>query len=120
MIRNLIASLLLFGQEYILDGGGKVVVHKPFGEEVYSAVVAMDGEYPGSGLIAHDEGRAEFIYVLDGAFEVKINGELHLVKCGENILIEDGDSYSISGNGRCMVLVHDQPGGETKILQGVK
>lgn len=104
------------GQEYILDGGGNVIVHKPFGAEYYSAVVAMEGEYPGPGKIAHDAGRSEFIYVLDGAFAIRINEGVYHVKAGENVLIQDGDSYSISGQGRCLVLVHDQEGGKTEIL----
>lgn len=104
-----------FSQEYILDGGGKVIVHKPFGTDYYTAVVTMDGEYPGSGMIAHDVGRSEFIYVLDGVFVIRINEELFSIRAGENILIDEGDFYSISGQGRCMVFIHDQPGGYTEI-----
>jgi len=111
-----LAAQTLQGKEYTLDGGGKVEVYKPFGSEYYSAIVTMDGEYPGSGKIAHDRGRSEFIYVLDGSFEIKINEKPHQVKAGENLLVRDGDNYTITGEGRCLVMVHDRPGGKTEIL----
>ncbi len=100
---------------YPLDGGSEVVVVQPFGKSNYGAVVRMDGEYPGAGKIAVDKGRSEFLYVLDGAFTVKVNQELFTLKAGENLLIHDGDSYYIWGKGRCMVMVQDQPGGKTDI-----
>lgn len=100
---------------YPLEGGSEVVVHKPFGASYYSAVVTMNGEYPGAGKIAIDRGRSEFLYVLDGSFDVTINNERYSLEKGENILIRDGDSYFISGSGRCMVLVYDEPGGQTAI-----
>ena len=100
---------------YPLDGGSEVVVVQPFGKGNYGAVVSMDGEYPGPGKIAVDKGRAEFLYVLDGNFTVKVNQEIFKLKAGENLLIKDGDSYYLWGKGRCMVLVQDQPGGTTDI-----
>jgi hypothetical protein len=100
--------------------GGSAIVHKPFGNEYYSAVVTMEGEYPGTGLIAYDVGRSEFIYVLEGSFEVRLNEEPYFLQVGENILIQDGDFYSISGQGRCMVIVHDLPGGQTEVVPIVK
>lgn len=103
----------ILGKNYVLDGGSTVVVHKPFGNEYYSAVVNMKGEYPGPGTIAHDIGRSEFIYVLDGSLNIKVNNDMFTVKAGENILINDGDYYYISGEGRAMVVVHDLPGGTT-------
>lgn len=104
------------GAVYPLDGGSEVIVHQPFGKEYYSAVVKMDGEYPGPGKIAVDQGREEFIYVLDGAFTVTINKQDFQLGSGENIIVHDGDSYYLKGSGRCMVVVHDLPGGKTAIL----
>ncbi|MBX7145519.1 MAG: hypothetical protein K1X79_13800 [Oligoflexia bacterium] len=59
---------------YDLSGSGKVVVQKPYGRGVYSAIVTMNGgTYPGEGKLAHDVGRDELITVLDGHFSVTLN-----------------------------------------------
>lgn len=109
------ASVSVLGKIYDLDGGSKVIVHQPFGSTYYSAVVDMKGDYPGPGLVAHDIGRSEFVYVLDGSLNITLNKTTYTVNAGENILIRDGDYYYISGQGRAMVVVYDQPGGTSAI-----
>jgi hypothetical protein len=102
--------------EYDLSGGSKVVVHKPYGDAVYSAVFTMNnGPYPQAGSEAHNVGRHEMLYVIDGSFTVTLNSVEHSIAQGQNLMICDGDRYILRGNGSCLVVVHDQPGGATVI-----
>lgn len=102
--------------EYDLSGGSKVVVHKPYGNEVYSAVFTMkNGLYPQAGSEAHNVGRHEMLYVIDGSFTLTLNSVEHSLSQGQNLMICDGDRYILRGNGSCLVVVHDQPGGATVI-----
>jgi hypothetical protein len=100
--------------EYDLSGGTKVVIHKPYGSGVYSAVFSMkDGHYPQLGSVATNRGRHEMLYVIEGKFVLTLNAKDHLIDAGQNRMICDGDSYSLRGSGTCLVVVRDEPGGAT-------
>lgn len=107
-------------QKYDLSGGDTVEVHKPFGHEFYVAIATMnENNYPGKGKIARNNGRTEYMLMLDGQMEFTHNGETRIVKQGESVMVGDGDTYSIIGNGRSLVFVHDEQGekqGTTEIL----
>jgi mannose-6-phosphate isomerase-like protein (cupin superfamily) len=104
-----------FVEEYALSGGGKVRVVKPFGDRNYCAIVEQDGRYPESGKNAHNRGRREFSYVLEGSFTFIIDGAKSTLKKNGSILIDDGQVYSIEGKGRILVVVEDKAGGKTAI-----
>lgn len=101
---------------YMLDGGAECTVLKPFGKDVYAAVVSMDGVYPVVGKKAHNTGRIEYIYILDGSCICTLNGHDHVLKKGDDLTIEDGDTYVIQGTVRSLVIVKDSPGGGTQIV----
>ncbi len=104
-------------KHYDLSGGDEVTVIKPFGNDIYAAVATLKGnDYPEKGKIAQNAGRTEFMYMLDGQMEITINGETQTVKAGELVQVNDGDTYSIVGEGRSLVIVRDEEGGETKML----
>lgn len=100
---------------YKLDGGGEVRVCKPFGDDKYIAYVTMDGCYPERGKIARNYKRDEFLTVIEGGFDIEIDGHLTKVAVGESILIPDAACYTISGSGHSVILINDQKGGETLI-----
>jgi quercetin dioxygenase-like cupin family protein len=104
-------------QKYDLSGGDTVEVHQPFGKQVYFAIADMEGNpYPEGGKIAKDNGRIEYMLMLEGEMNITINGETKTVKQGEFIQVNDGDTYSIVGKGRSLVFVKDEEGGKTEIL----
>lgn len=103
-------------ERYELSGGGVVTVYRPFGDTHYVAVVESCGVYPALGSEARNRGRAEHIVVLEGSFAVRRNGQLHSLAAGDELALPDGVRYTIEGTGRALVMVHDQPGGETEIL----
>lgn len=100
---------------YELSGGGVVTVLKPFGSSVYGAVVHMAGRYPDPGQVAHNVARDEYIFVLDGEFEITLNGRKSRLLTNSEILVSANSSYFIEGAGRCLVLVKDGQGGNTEL-----
>lgn len=103
------------GKSYPLPGNGEVSVFQPFGKEIYVAVAVTHGTYPEAGKVAHDVNREEFILVLDGKFDITLNGNKYELNRDEHLIVRDGDKYSIKGKGRCVVLVKDGPGGTSKV-----
>lgn len=107
-------------QKYDLPGGDKVEVHQPFGQEIYFAIADMKGNnYPGEGKKAHNKGRTEYMLMLEGTMELTLNGETRTVTPGEVVIVNDGDDYSIVGEGRSLVFVKDEQGenpGATQVL----
>lgn len=102
-------------KRYQLSGGGVVTVHKPFGGEHYVAVVEQKGRYPEGGKMARNQKRSEYSVVLDGTFSYSVDGKQSKLKSGDSILVGDGSTYSIDGEGRVLVVVYDLPGGRTVI-----
>jgi len=101
---------------YELPGGQSFAeVQKPFGDNIYCALVNLRGEYPGSNQMAHDIGRREFLYLFEGEVKVTINGSDSLLQTDSGIMVEDGDYYRIKGRGEMVVFVEDKEGGTTKI-----
>lgn len=103
-------------KKYELSGGSLVEVHQIFGKEYYIALLDSKGDYPGEGKIARDKGRVEYVVIISGEFTAIVNGKSHNLKGGDNLLINDGDSYEINGVGKALVFVHDQKGGQTEII----
>lgn len=103
---------------YELSGGGSVQVFKPFGPGTYAAVAEVFGEYPEQGKLACNFAREEFVVVLDGALQITRNDQVHSLKRDDHITFKPGDCYLISGSGRCMIIVQDQPGGRTDVIDG--
>lgn len=102
--------------QYALSGGGKVVVHKPFGGDHYVALVEMSGEYPEPGKLARNNGRDEFIVILEGTFEVTVNDGTQELSAGGAIFVPNGAYYRIVGAGKSLVVVRDEQGGSTEIV----
>ncbi len=102
-------------QTYDLDGGSKVTVYKPFGNEHYLAVVDINGRYPEAGKITQNIGRDEFIIVLRGQITATINEEVHLLEETQSILVRNGDRYFIEGIGQAVVSIRDEEGGRSEI-----
>lgn len=100
---------------YELSGGGMVDVLKPFGGETYMAVVNIRGPYPEVGSWAHNVGRDEFVYVTAGQLSVWIDEQALMLREGDTCTFSDGSWYRIEGNGSCVVLVKDAPGGKTQV-----
>lgn len=104
-------------KKYDLSGGDKVTVLQPFGKNIYAAVAELKGnDYPENGKIAQNVGRTEFMYMLDGQMEITVNGVTQTVKAGESVQVNDGDTYSIVGEGRSLVIVRDEEEGKTEVL----
>lgn len=101
---------------YELSGGGSVSVFKPFGDSVYAALTQMDGIYPQDNHEAKNTGRDEFLFVVDGSFQVVIDQTKYSLSDGDSVFIPDGATYEISGKGRSLVIVKDQSGGATEII----
>lgn len=102
--------------KYVLEQDSEVEVHKVFGDSYYIALVTLHGRYPEAGKIAKDKNRSEYLYIENGLITVTHNGEKKELKTGENLLISDGDTYSIEGNGRIIVFVKDDEGGVSEII----
>lgn len=100
---------------YALSGGGTVRVCKPFSTQHYSALVEQNGRYPEVGKIARNKGRREFSLVIEGTFTYTVNGTVQTLGANEQILVKDGDRYTIDGCGKVLVVVEDQPEGCTLI-----
>ncbi|HET9947099.1 MAG TPA: hypothetical protein VFQ63_03480 [Patescibacteria group bacterium] len=103
--------------KYVLEEDSTVEVHKIFGDEYYIAFVTIHGRYPEAGKIAHDINREEYLCVEDGEITVVHNKEKKTLKKGENLLIADGDYYSIEGDGRVVVFVKDGKDGKSDIVE---
>lgn len=102
-------------KSYALDGECQVTVYKPFGDETYFAIVDQNGRYPGEGRSARNVGRKEYSIVLDGEFQYQIDGVTQIVKQNESVAVGDGSRYSITGKGKLLVYIHDEPHGSTVI-----
>ena len=101
--------------EYTLSGDGVVRVYKPFGKDKYLAIVKQHGRYPEAGKIARNSGRSEFSVVLSGSFKYTVDGETVLLQEDDYITVNDGQRYSIEGEGKVLVFVSDREGGATLI-----
>ena len=99
-----------------LEGGGSVDVHKVFGEECFIAIANIENIYPGNENIAKDVGRSEYLYILEGNFSICVNDKNEILGKDEHLLISDGDTYEITGQGRILVFVKDETGGSTEII----
>lgn len=102
--------------KYDLPGGSLVEVHKVFGDEYYIAIVDMKGRYPEEGSIAKDKNREEYIVLIEGEMNITHNGELKTLKPSDHVLIQDGDTYLIEGEGKAIVFVKDSEGGTSEII----
>lgn len=102
---------------YDLSGGSTVTVLKPFGAGIYAAICSISGEYPQRGQIAVNSGRTEYLFVISGRLDVRINDRLIAIGPGQAVLVSPGDRYSLAGVGLVSVLIKDEPGGKTEIRQ---
>lgn len=101
---------------YELDGGSTVKVFKPFGEGCYSAIVDQRGRYPAPGKIARNSGRREYSLLLSGSLTYTVDGVSRVLHANDTILVGDGQTYFIDGEGQALVMVQEGPGGKTLIL----
>ena len=101
-------------QTYQLPGV-TVEVHQPTGKFHYFANLEVHGNYPGDGKIAHNVGRKESLHWLEGEGKLILNNRVHLLNKGLRIVMNDGDQYTLAGEGKAIVFVKDQLGGTTII-----
>ncbi len=114
-VKYLIMQKNLEPKIYELSGGGEVSVYKPFGQNLYFALVTQHGRYPESGKIGKNVGRSEFSIVLEGKFKYCINGESTNLEKDQSVMVPDGAAYWIEGSGRILVMIDDKANGQTLI-----
>lgn len=103
-------------KRYTLSGGAQCIVVNPYKAKFYTAVVEIDGTYPEKGKFARNKGRQEHLLVLNGACECNKDGKVHHLREGEELHIEDGDTYTIIGKATVLVTVKDSSNAQTQII----
>ncbi len=84
--------------------------------EIYFATVEMNGNYPTEGSIAKNFKRDEYFLVIEGEFEITVDGKVNKLKAGDGCLALEGSQYLTKGNGKILVFVRDQEGGKSEIV----
>ncbi len=107
----------------VLPDGSRITIHNPHKSHTYLAHIDLKagGTYPAYGSQAKEIRRSEYIVVIKGLLNIRLNDVPFSLAESDVILIKDGDTFFIEAaeDTSLAVLVHDEDGGKTEIVESL-